>query len=77
MRRSISNGSTYQTLLKVLKETEGALQLVFQKTSTTLINHYNDAKTFWDNVKMILEGVQFTNFDERMDDLALNGDHGL
>ncbi|GKF42557.1 hypothetical protein Tco_0125899, partial [Tanacetum coccineum] len=30
----------------------------------TLINHYNNAKDIWDNVKMLLEGSEFTK-DER------------
>ncbi|GJS99755.1 hypothetical protein Tco_0820925 [Tanacetum coccineum] len=29
----------------------------------TLINHYNDAKDIWDNVKMILEGSELTKDD--------------
>nr|GEX94608.1 integrase, catalytic region, zinc finger, CCHC-type, peptidase aspartic, catalytic [Tanacetum cinerariifolium] len=29
----------------------------------TLINHYNDAKDIWDNVKMLLEGSELTKED--------------
>nr|GEV37734.1 integrase, catalytic region, zinc finger, CCHC-type, peptidase aspartic, catalytic [Tanacetum cinerariifolium] len=29
----------------------------------TLINHYNDAKNIWDNVKMLLEGFELTKED--------------
>ncbi|GJZ31260.1 hypothetical protein Tco_0576307, partial [Tanacetum coccineum] len=33
---------------------------VYTKDIYTLINHFTDAKDIWDNVKMILEGYEFT-----------------
>nr|GEX40859.1 retrovirus-related Pol polyprotein from transposon TNT 1-94 [Tanacetum cinerariifolium] len=30
----------------------------------TLINHYTDAKDIWDNVKMLLEGLRDSNYDQ-------------
>nr|GEX52401.1 integrase, catalytic region, zinc finger, CCHC-type, peptidase aspartic, catalytic [Tanacetum cinerariifolium] len=32
----------------------------------TLINHYNDAKDIWDNVKMLLEGSELTKEDHEL-----------
>ncbi|GJT95683.1 hypothetical protein Tco_1091201 [Tanacetum coccineum] len=42
---------------------EGALHLGLPKDIYTLINHYTDAKDIWDNVKMLLEGLELTKDD--------------
>nr|GEZ01032.1 hypothetical protein [Tanacetum cinerariifolium] len=43
--------------------TEGAPHLGLPKDIYTFINHYNDAKDIWDNVKMLLEGLELTKED--------------
>ncbi|GJW62026.1 retrovirus-related pol polyprotein from transposon TNT 1-94 [Tanacetum coccineum] len=37
----------------------------FLKDFYSLINHYTDAKDIWDNVKMLLEGSEFTKEDHK------------
>ncbi|GKA00973.1 hypothetical protein Tco_0673638, partial [Tanacetum coccineum] len=43
--------------------TAGALHLGLPKDIYTLINHYTDAKDIWDNVKMLLDGLELTKKD--------------
>nr|GEV56987.1 hypothetical protein [Tanacetum cinerariifolium] len=42
------------------------------KGNYTLINHYTDAKDIWDNVKMLLEGLELTKEDHESQLMQLN-----
>ncbi|GJS60525.1 hypothetical protein Tco_0655309 [Tanacetum coccineum] len=47
-----------------IRETNILLQRL-PKDIYTLINHYTDAKDIWDNVKMLLEGLELTKEDHK------------
>nr|GEV60089.1 retrovirus-related Pol polyprotein from transposon TNT 1-94 [Tanacetum cinerariifolium] len=60
--KSIDDGPfQMRTFWETLTEgNESALHLGLPKDIYTLINHYTDAKNIWDNVKMLLEGLELT-----------------
>nr|GEV36083.1 hypothetical protein [Tanacetum cinerariifolium] len=49
----------------------------FPKDIYTLINHYTDAKDIWDNVKMLLEGLELTKKDRGRFVTAVKLNRGL
>ncbi|GJX26476.1 hypothetical protein Tco_0232772 [Tanacetum coccineum] len=55
----------------ILGGAEGAPQLGILKDIYALINHYTDAKDIWDNVKMLLEGSEFTKLINDMRNIKM------
>ncbi|GJX24328.1 hypothetical protein Tco_0228773 [Tanacetum coccineum] len=71
--KSITEGPFQMRTMRdtLSKGGKGALHLGIPKDIYTLINYFTDAKDIWDNVKMILEGSEFTKLINDMRNIKM------